>query len=343
VKICHINLAKDYRGGERQTELLIRELSQRGWQQRLVIRKGNELQQRCADVDGLEIVSVASNPVAAMLAVRGCEIAHAHEARGVYGAWLASVLFRIPYVITRRVIRTQQKSILRDRAYHGAGKVVGVSDAVVEHIGESYPDIKSESIADANAHLGVDAATVDGMRSKYSNKLLISHIGTYDHSAKGQLTIIEAARQVSEQHANWHFLLLGEGRDRDRFEKAIEGLANVELLGFVENVGDYLAASDLFVFPSLHEALGSSILDAMQFGLPVIASRVGGIPEFVDDGVNGRLVDPERSDQLIAAIEELVANPDWVASIRAANVDKAATLDAALMADRYERIYGKLI
>jgi glycosyltransferase involved in cell wall biosynthesis len=120
-------------------------------------------------------------------------------------------------------------------------------------------------------------------------------------------------------------------------------LDNIELTGWVDNIGDYYASFDVFVFPSLKEAIGSAMIDAMYFGLPVVASNVDGIPEFLQDGVNGRLVEPEHADQLIAALEEIVANPEWAASVRAANIERAATLDATAMADRYEAIYQRIL
>lgn len=76
-----------------------------------------------------------------------------------------------------------------------------------------------------------------------------------EHSVKGQLTIIETAREAATLRPDWHFLLLGSGDDEALFRREIAGLENIELVGFVDNVGDYLASFDLFVFPSLHEAL----------------------------------------------------------------------------------------
>ena len=74
----------------------MRELGARGVPQRLVIRRGNSLGWRCADVPGLEIREVAANPVAAALAVRGSRIAHSHQGRTVYPALLAKLLFGVP-------------------------------------------------------------------------------------------------------------------------------------------------------------------------------------------------------------------------------------------------------
>ena len=111
--LCHINLARHFRGGERQTELLVRELADSGWPQRLVVRRGNPLAERLAGLNGIEIREVSSNPVAAALATRGSSIVHAHEARAVYSGWLASHLFRIPYLLTRRVVNPQAPSGVR--------------------------------------------------------------------------------------------------------------------------------------------------------------------------------------------------------------------------------------
>ena len=341
--ICHINLASGYRGGERQAELLVRELARRGYPQRLIIRRGNELAERCADIDHLETVEVASNPVAAAVAVRGTDIVQIHEGRSVYSGWLASLLFGIPYVITRRVPNPQRPSKLRDSAYRRAGAVVAISTAVKRSMQPRYADINFDIIPDAHAALESDSASVAALRRQYAGKVVIGHVGALDHSHKGQGTIIEAARLVKDSHPDWHFLLCGSGRDEAAFRGAIGELNNIELAGFVGNIGDYYALFDLFVFPSLKEAIGSAMIDAMYFGLPVVGSDVDGIPEFLEDGVNGRLMQPGDAQGLIAGIEDIIAKPDFAAAIREANVARASTLDAAAMADRYEAVYKRVL
>ena len=342
MKICHINLAADYRGGERQTDLLLREFSRRGWKQRLVGRHGSELLARCGDVEGVEIVE-ASNYLAAGKATAGSDLTHAHEARAVYASLYGAWFKKIPFVITRRVIRPQKKSWFRDRAYRAAGTVATVSKAVAVHVRETYPDLNPMVVPDAHSDLPVDAEFSISLGDKYTGKVLIVHIGTYDHSAKGQLTIIDVAKRAAAEQLNWHFLLLGDGRHKQLFEEAIGDLSNIELTGFVDNVGDYLAACDVFIFPSLHEALGSSLLDAMQFGLPIVATNVGGIPEFVEDGVNGTLIDPEAADQLFDGIASYATESPMVGAIHLANRSRAEKFNAARMADAYEEIYERII
>ena len=85
-------------------------------------------------------------------------------------------------------------------------------------------------------------------------------------------------------------------------------LKNIFFTGFVENVGDYLAALDLFILPSNKEGIGGILIDAMEQKVPIIASRVGGIPEIVHDEKNGILIDPRSPNQLKAAILRLHAS-----------------------------------
>jgi glycosyltransferase involved in cell wall biosynthesis len=341
--ICHLNLASGYRGGERQAELLIRELAKRGRPQRLVIRKGNALAERCADVDNLDVREVAANPLAAGLAVRGSAIAHSHEARTVYSCLLANWLFGVPYVITRRVVAPQSASTLRTLAYRRAGRVAAVSRAAGEKLLERMPGLEYAVVPDAIAGFDHDEASAAAIRAARPGKILIGHVGALDHSHKGQSTIIEVAHRVADTHPDWRFMFCGDGRDEERFRTEIGDLTNVELVGWVDNVGDYLAAFDLFVYPSLHEALGSTILDAMLFGLPVVATAVGGIPDFVEDGVHGRLVEPENAVQLQAAIEEVLSDEAGLAEMRERNAAHAAQYDAAHMADLYENLYREIV
>ena len=343
MRVCHINLASGYRGGERQAELLIRELGRRGYAQRLVMRRGNdEFRRRVDDIAGLDVREVASNPVAAAMAARGTDVVQLHEGRGVYAGWLASLLYGIPYVITRRVPNPQRPSWLRDRAYRRAGSVVAISAAVARSMRPRYADIDIDIVPDAHAALESEPAGVAGLKSRYRGKTVIGHVGALDDSHKGQSTIIEAAHAVRERHPDWLFVLCGSGRDEAAFRAAIGTLDNVELTGFVDNIGDYYAVFDIFAFPSRKEAIGSAMIDAMYFGLPVVGSDVDGIPEFLEDGVNGRLVTAGDASALVAALEEILADPALAERMRKANVARAATLDASAMADRYETIYARI-
>ncbi len=342
-RICHVNLAKDYRGGERQTEILIRELAARDWLQRLVVRPGQELADRCDDVPNLEIAADRSNPLTAAWAIKGASISHAHEARAVYSGWYAARRYGIPSILTRRLTKALKPSWLRDRSYRAASTITAISGAAADNVRDRYPDLEVDVIPDSHSGLVVEGEAATDLRERYAGKFVIGHVGSYIHQTKGQLTIIEVARRAQTERPDWHFLLLGGGRDEALFRERIEGLDNIELVGFVDNLGDYYSAFDLFVFPSLHEALGSSLLDALCFGLPVVASRVGGIPEAIEDGVNGILVDPESPDQLMQGIAAIAGDEDLAGAMHLANRLKAERYSAGAMADAYEEIYRGLL
>ncbi len=314
-------------------------MAERGWRQRLIVRKGHELLDRCADIEGLELVAASSNPLAVGLAIRGSRIAHAHDARTVYSGLFAKLLLGIPFILTRRVVAPQKPSWIRALAYRKAANVAAVSSAVAERVHERYPDINAEIVVDAWAAFESDADEAARIRSRYPGKMLIGNVGALDDSHKGQSTIIEAAHIAAERHPDWQFLICGSGKDEQRYREQIGDLKNIELEGWVDNVGDYLAAFDLFVYPSRHEALGSAILDAMQFGLPVVASNVGGIPDVVRDGENGCLIAPGNAGELVSAVAGILGSPDELTQIRRRNIERAADFSVAKMADAYEIIY----
>lgn len=341
--LCHINIAQGYRGGERQTELLVRELASHRWRQRLIVRARNPLAGRCADIPRLEIVEVAGNPISAAAAVPSRSLVHAHEARSIYAAWLGSIIRHVPYLFTRRVDNPLRPSRFRDAAYRKSGGVVAVSRAVAGEIRKLYPGIECTILPDAATNLARDQAASDALRRRYPGRTLIGHVGALEQEQKGQLTIIEAARRAASEHPDWQFLLLGQGRDEARFRAAMRGLANIELTGQVDNVGAWFGAFDLFVFPSLHEGLGSSLLDAMSFGLPIVASGVGGIPEIVQDGVNGLLVRPGDVHGFYRAIEQIVDDTSLARRMSDANRVHAADFSPAHMAAAYEQTYRRVL
>ena len=341
--LCHANLARSYFGGERQTELLVRELGRRGIPQRLVVCKESGLAERCADVPNLEVRVVARSGILAALAMRGSGLVHVHDGRAIYSALLASLMFAIPYIVTRRVVTGKPIARARAVAYNRAARVVAISKATEKDLRTGGLRSDPVLVSSVAAELPVEPESAAAIRSERPGKTLIGHAGLLHHRAKGQSTIIEVARIAAETHPEWHFLLCGEGPHREKFEQEIGDLENIELVGWVDNLGDYLEAFDLFVFPSPKEALGSVLLDAMQFGLPIIASNVGGIPELVEDGVNGRLVEPENVGQLYAAIEAVLTNPDDMAAIGARNVEKSRRYSATHMADAYETLYHEIV
>jgi glycosyltransferase involved in cell wall biosynthesis len=138
------------------------------------------------------------------------------------------------------------------------------------------------------------------------NKLLTGNIAEL-HPIKGQKYLIEALALLKE--TDFTSVIIGEGEERENLEKLINqnNLENkVKLVGHIDQAPTYLKAFDIFVFPSLSEALGYAALEAGAAGLPVIASRVGGIPEIIDNLESGLLIAPRRPDEIKNALLYLI-------------------------------------
>lgn len=130
---------------------------------------------------------------------------------------------------------------------------------------------------------------------------------------KGQSFFIEMAALLRECYPEARFQVVGDGPLRNELAVQIDRLRLrevVALTGFRADVDELLRESHVFVLPSLAEGLGLVLLEAMAAGLPVVATKVGGIPEVVVDGVTGRLVPPGDAAALAAAVREVLDNPD---------------------------------
>jgi glycosyltransferase involved in cell wall biosynthesis len=342
ISVAHVNIARGYRGGERQTELLIRELASQNVRQRLIARRGEPLTSRLRDVD-VEIAAVSGNPLGVAAATGAVDLVHVHEGRSVYGAYLRHLLSHTPYVITRRVNNPIGAHWLARRAYSRAACVAAVAPQVADVVRRYDPLIKVQIIHSASSGLTVDASRAAEIRNEYSGRLLIGHVGALDNAQKGQEYIIRVARELQDTHPDLHFLLVGGGHDEAMLREAAAGLRNLSFTGFVDNVGDYLAALDVFVLPSNREGIGSILFDAMEQKLPVIATRVGGVPDIVHDGVNGLLIEPARPDLLKAAILELREKPRRRLELGERGRELARPFTATAMAAKYLALYESVV
>jgi len=308
-KIVHVNTARGYRGGERQTELLIRGLASHGVRQALVTRRGAPLATRLRDVD-IDVREVRGGPLSVARVTRDASLLHVHEGRSVYAAFLRSLLSGTPYVITRRVNNPIREHWFAHKAYRRAACVAAVAPQVAEIVRAYDASIRVCVVHSGSSALPVDTAKSAAIRAPLADKFVVGHVGALDNGQKGQEFVIAVAREMARSHPDVHFMLVGGGEDEAMLRASAAGLENLEFTGFVENVGDYLAAFDVFILPSNREGIGSILFDAMERGLPVVASRVGGVPDIVHNHENGLLIDPASPAQLRDAILQLKANPD---------------------------------
>ena len=303
LRIAHANFARGYRGGERQTEILIRELSKRDdVEQTLFTGHSSELAARLAGTKGLRIAETSR--LGGHLR-GGFDVLQAHEAKAAHWAYLEHLAHGEPYVITRRVPEKIRESFFNLRVYRNAACTVGLSSVICDEL-RNFPGVREvRRIPSSCYHLDHDDKAVAAIREKYHGRFLVAQVGALVDRHKGQRVLLEAARILRDRCPDMLFLFLGSGADESVLLEESRGLDNVIWLGFQKNVGDYLAAVDVMAYPSRIEGLGSAILDAMDFGVPVIAARVGGIPDIIRSGSNGILFESGDAAALADGLERL--------------------------------------
>jgi len=145
---------------------------------------------------------------------------------------------------------------------------------------------------------------------------------------KGLEYFVQSAAQIHHLVPQARFWVAGEGIQRGQLEAQIQGLGLegvVTLLGQQCDIAAIMAASDVFVMPSLGEGLSNVLLEAMALGKPVVATRVGGTPEIVRDGETGWLVPPRQPAALATAVLKILKDPDLGARLGAQGRDRVAS------------------
>lgn len=338
MRIVHVNLARGYRGGERQTELLIRALAGMGVPQAVWGRTGEPLLERLRDVPRLDRLALNSPYLSALPASRAGDVLHAHEAKAAHVAHAVHRLRGRPYLITRRVTNMPKAGHWTRAVYRHAARVVAISTAVSDVLRAWEPQVKPVRIPSAASLQTPDPQRVAALRAMQPGPLRIGQVGALVDHHKGQRVLLEALR-LAPSLADCPVLLIGAGEDEAALRLAARDLPQVVFTGFVDNVADHLAALDLFVFPSREEGLGSVLIDAMAQGLPIAASRVGGIPELIEDGQTGLLIPPGDAPALAAALTRLVADAELRARLGAAARQAAAAYTPEAMATAYAALY----
>jgi glycosyltransferase involved in cell wall biosynthesis len=160
---------------------------------------------------------------------------------------------------------------------------------------------------------------------------------------KGHVVLIEALKEIISHFPEMILLIVGEGSQRQILEDKVNTLGlktNVLFLGFQKDVALMLSVSDIFILPSLYEAFGISILEAMAMKVPVIATRVGGIPEVIKDGVDGILIEPKNPHSLSEAVIRLIQDERLRNNIVDAAYNKVIRkFKLRRMIEDYDKIY----
>lgn len=166
------------------------------------------------------------------------------------------------------------------------------------------------------------------------------------HEEKGLFVLLAALPQVLASVPDLVVLLAGEGDERAAIETAVAaaGLGgHVRLLGQRPDIPALMLAADVVALPSLAESFGFAALEAMALGRPAVVSRLGGLPELIDDGVTGLLVAPGNPGALADALTRVLLDPLLAARLGDAARCVAPRFSASRMVAGYEAVYESVL
>lgn len=171
---------------------------------------------------------------------------------------------------------------------------------------------------------------------------VVLYIGRLESGEKDLKLLIGAFRRI--EHPTARLLLVGDGSSRAQLEKAAAGDARVRFCGFTDDPRRYYRAADLFAMPSRSEGLSNALLEAMAFGLPAVATAVGGNQQVISAPSLGRLTAPGDEAAMASALRRLLDEPETARAIgRAAREHVRRGYSVPAMVDAYERLYARLV
>jgi glycosyltransferase involved in cell wall biosynthesis len=347
----HVDTARTWRGGQNQVLLTVNGLRAIGQRASLVAHPDGELRKRVAE--GLDLIPLAPRSemdlsaawrFARVIKRLSPDVIHAHDPHGVAMASLALSLgagsthgARAPALVAARRVDFHLKGNSFSRwKYRQVDCFVAASEAIRKMlVADGVPAERTVTV-----HEGIDVEHVlAAPRVDVHEAFFLPHgapvVGNIAALVphKGQRYLIDAAHLVVQEVPDARFVVLGEGELREHLEKQVHEHhleKHVLLPGFRADVLGCLKAFDLFVMSSVTEGLGTSLLDAMAASRPIVATTAGGIPEIVEDGVNGLLVPPRDHHALAAAIVRALEDAELrrrMAAAGFARVNERFTVD----------------
>ena len=341
MQIIHVNLANGLGGGEYQTLALMEGLHHKA-DQWLIHRNSSPLA-KLAREHSFSTMSAGNaffSPLAACWSKPA--ILHAHDGRGVHWASLNARLHGLPYLITRRILKAPRQRCWTRSAYLGANHVACVSQAVADNLYDYSADLSTCVVYDGLVGFPSNVDRVAALRASHCDRLIVAQVGRLTVEKEVVVTL-EVARRLASKKLPLQFWIIGDGPLFDSLKAVSTDLDNVEFVGHRPDVGDYLAAADVLIHPSRNEAFGSVIAEAMQHGVAVVASRVGGIPEVVSDNQTGMLIECGNVSGFSAAIEKMYNEPELRGQMAEAGRRRAQLFSLDVMTKRYLELYTQCL
>lgn len=326
IKICHVISADLWGGAEAQAAALMCRLADSADVCVIVFNRG-ELYSRMeksripvelADESVLGLAGLVRR-VHSVLGKWRPNLVHVHGFKENLVAGIAARLRGIP------IVRTHH-----GRGMIGAGKLHAhierfnaalLTDGLIAVSKDLAEFLRSSGISSKNLHVirnGI-ALSAEAQRAAPRSDRTFT-IGTVGRlvPVKNHKCLLEAFKRVHDEIDGARLIIVGEGPLAGQLESQAAELGiseQVLFAGFQRDVDPYLRGLDVFVLSSLHEGVPMSLLEAMSMYIPVVCTRVGGIPEVIADNHNGVLVDSDDAESLAAALKKIAADRSFAARL----------------------------
>ena len=327
MKVLHLESGQHLYGGPRQVLLLLRGLRAKGVENVLVCPVGSAIAAAAPDADlrempiGGDIDAAVIPRLRRLIAEIRPDVIHLHSRRGAdWLGGLAALRLGIPVVLSRRV-DSREPRIFAVAKYSLIDRIIAISRAIEKVLIDAGIN-RDKVVCVPSAVPPMDRYPCDRiwLQQQFDVSVTAPVIGVIAQliPRKGHNVLLDALPMVLSQIPDLRVLLFGRGVTADALHKQIEQLGLVDVVsfpGFRDDLSRILPCLDLVVHPALKEGLGIAVLQALQAGLPVVASDAGGIPEAVIDGQTGRLVPPGDAAALAQAVSDLLLHPDRAAAL----------------------------
>lgn len=359
LRILHISTPKSWRGGEQQLAYLLEEL-QDECQNFVICAEGSEMQAHCEQKGYTHQTAkkrFSVDPGFALAIKQYCDanqiqLIHTHDSHAHSLAIIAASLFgnSVPIVASRRVDFPIQKSLFSQYKYNHPliQKILCVSKEIMRITAPGIKDLSKLQTVYSGVDLNKFSADSGKLRKELSiskDTFLIGNTSAIaDH--KDYFSFIDAAEKALKVDPSLVFLIIGKGPMQEKIASylRLKSLGNsVRMIGFRNDIPEILAELDLFMITSKTEGLGTSIIDAFAAGVPVLATKAGGIPELVKNEKTGLLCKVGDSRALSEKLIRLKNDGALRDKLTAAAADKVKKFSKSQTAKDTLAVYRDLL
>ncbi len=323
MKVLHVEMGRHLYGGARQVAYLLNGLGRFPGKHLLVCSEGAEIagaiQNPAVEIRPFPFRGDADlgfiGRLRRLIRSGNPDMLHIHSRRGDLLSALAGRLENIPTIYSRRVdnpprwVDTRIKFPLFET-------IVTISEGIREVLIEA--GVPADRVVCVPSAVDTGRYRPGGDEAWFRSEFGLSEGGTAIGmvaqliSRKGHELLFDALRTVLSRHPETRVLLFGQGPMEAALRTSVRSRTlenSVIFAGYRNDMARVMPCLDLVVHPAWMEGLGVSLLEAAACGIPIVATRAGGIPEIVKDGVNGRLIEPGDAAALASALVELLDDP----------------------------------